>query len=59
MKKTPPVTTQETLYSATTNEVRDEVTVKEQQGRLYALIGRRWCRVERRDDGTLIEVWTR
>lgn len=28
-------------------------------GRSFALLGRRWCRIARRENGDWIEVWTR
>lgn len=41
------------------NRSRGVVQVKEKGDRLYALIGRRWCRCARRADGKLIEIWVR
>jgi hypothetical protein len=38
---------------------RGEFKIKERGGRLFALIGSRWCRVERNADGRLVEIWTR
>lgn len=47
------------LVSNETGESRGDVTFKEIGDRIYGLIGRRWCRCERRDDGKIIEIWVR
>ncbi len=57
MTKTPTWT--EELVSDTTGESRGAVQFKEKGDRLYGLIGRRWCRCERREDGKIIEIWVR
>jgi hypothetical protein len=41
------------------NVSRGVVQVKQKGDRLYALIGRRWCRVDHRADGRLVEIWVR
>lgn len=54
------VGTTEEVFSSVDGTSRGEFKIKERNGTLYALIGSRWCRVERRgDEGRLVEVWTR
>ncbi len=57
--QTAPKTWTETLYSEAGAIRGAEVKVKEQGERLYALIGRRWCRCARLADGKLVEIWVR
>lgn len=47
----------EYVVSAETGAVRGNFAIKKKGDTLYALIAHRWCRVERRDDGKLVEIW--
>jgi hypothetical protein len=38
---------------------RGEFAIKQKGDRLYALVGRRWCRIRRRADGKLVECFDR
>lgn len=53
------VGTTEEVFVTGTHTSRGEFKIRERSGALYALICSRWCRVERRADGRLVEVWTR
>jgi len=49
----------EEVYSYLTGRLRGVYRVRERRGQLLALIGSRWCTVERQRDGRLVEVWLR
>jgi hypothetical protein len=47
------------LNGTPAGQSRGDFKIRERGGRLYALIGSRWCRVERQADDKLVEIWTR
>lgn len=49
----------EALVSNKTGETLCIALFKKKGDRIYGLLGRRWCRCERRDDGKIIEIWVR